>query len=102
MSKQIVTAELSEELVLFLTQEGYSHIFSIGEFSANNVPGQNTDDYLLLPLKPDDVRLKFEEADQLINPIESDEVKEMAVGVDAIRFLIEVPADLYHKYLNIN
>jgi hypothetical protein len=102
MSNQTLKAELSEELVLFLQQKGYSHILSLGGNKSENGPDGGTDDYYLLALKSEDLGVKFEEADSLINPIDSDDVKTMAVGVPAIRFLIEIPESLYHQYLNIN
>ena len=102
MSNQILKAELSEELVLFLQQQGYSHILSLGGNESENGPDGGADDYHLLALRSDDLRVKFREPDSLINPIDSDDVKTMAVGVPAIRFLIEIPESLYQQYLNIN
>ncbi len=101
MSSETLKAELSEELLLFLQQEGYSHILSLGDAETENGPDGGTDDYFLLPLKQDDMRLHFEEAEYLINPIMSQDVLIMAQGVDALRFLIEIPVHLYNRYLNI-
>lgn len=99
MNTKTIVAELSEELILFLKSEGYTHILSMGDAFTNNEADHHVDDYYLLPLLPDDPLLKAEASDQLINPMESDEIKEMAAGVDSIRFLIEIPDDLYLKYL---
>jgi hypothetical protein len=102
MSIQTLKAELSEELVLFLQQQGFSHIMSLGDDRSENGPDGGIDDYNLLALKADDPWLKVEESHSLINPIDSDDVKTMAEGVDSIRFLIEIPQPLYQQYLNIN
>lgn len=101
MNKETLKAELSEELLLFLQQQGYSHILSIGADQTENGPDGGTDDYYLLPLTYNDNRIKLKETDDLINPIISQEVLTMAQGVDALRFLIEVPVALYDRYLNI-
>ncbi|NCU05139.1 MAG: hypothetical protein GXC73_14255 [Chitinophagaceae bacterium] len=102
MSTETLKAELSEELVLFLQQQGYSHILSLGDEHTEYGTDGGKDDYHLLPLKPHDVENSFEEAEYIINPISAEEVQTMAQGVDAIRFLIEIPVDLYSQYLNIN
>lgn len=100
MNNETLKAELSEELLLFLQQEGYSHILSLVDDQVSN--DQQVDDYFLMPLTKEEVDNNFEETEHIINPINSNEVQNMAQGVDAIRFLIEIPVELYNRYLNIN
>jgi hypothetical protein len=57
------------------------------------------DNYWLEPLKPDDPRLKFEEADHIINFIEESDVIDMAHGDEFIRFLILIPKEVWNAYV---
>ena len=99
MNTKTIYVELSEELVYFLKLQSYSHILSMGDAFANNEADHHAEDYYLLPLLPNDPLLKVEESEQLIHAIESGEVKEMAAGIDAIRFLVEISEDMYLRYL---
>lgn len=95
-------AELSKELLLFLQQRGYSHILSIGATETEFGPEGGRDEYKLLPLKLDDPRLVYEETDYIISPIMSQEVNEMAEGVDFICFMIDVPVEDYEYYIKLS
>lgn len=99
MSDQTLKAELSEELVLFLQQQGYSHILQVEDGHIQYSSGADTDDYHLLPLKPNDIRVISKEFEFFIFPIHSDEIQLMSEGVDALRFLIELPVNVYNQYL---
>ena len=91
-------AEFDLQLNNFLIEQGYSHIWCSG---INN-PNSNsiaTEDYFLIPLLPNDPRINYETAtDQCLN-INSLNVQDMAIGADAIRFLIQIPQETYLKYL---
>ena len=55
--------------------------------TANN----ETDDYLLEPIRPDDNRLISEEINLMIDDIHSTDVLDMAEGENALRFVVELP-----------
>lgn len=92
--------ELSTELLSFLEQIGYTHILSVGAAQTEFGTDGDTDDYHLIPLKPDDPRLSYQETDYIVSAINSSDVKEMAEGVEFIRFMIEVPLSEFELFLN--
>ncbi len=92
--------EFSRELHLYLMEQGYTHILCLGVSAADETEDDDYyDDYRLRPLKQDDPRLQFEEADYIIEPIGSNEVYEMSGGDEFIRFIIELPVDVLEQYL---
>lgn len=95
MRTSVIQAELSNGLLDFLKQRGYTHILSVGVAGTEYGPDGGEDDFYLLPLKPDDPRLQYEEADLIIAAIDSLDVREMAKGVDLIRFIITIPEKEY-------
>lgn len=101
MTTSTTKAEFSKELLQFLKKQGYTHILSVGAKPEEHGPDGHYDDYNLLPLKPNDLRLQFEETDHIIAAMESEDVQIMANGVDAIRFLIEIPLIEYEKFLKL-
>jgi hypothetical protein len=94
-------AVFSKELLQFLKKQGYTHILSVGDKPTEHGPDGHYDDYNLVPLKPGDLRLQFEETDHIIATVESEDVHTMANGVDAIRFLIEIPLIEYEQFLTL-
>lgn len=98
MSAEIMNAEFTNNLHRFLMEEGYTYILSLG--AVNNTIEDNRDDYRLQALKSDDPRLSFEEADYIIERIESSDVLDMVHGDPFIRFLVELPIVDYEKYLH--
>lgn len=98
MKAESKLVEFTPATVDFLWEKGYTHIFSRGAANTNNGPDGGEDDYYLLPIRPGDLRHQFEEAEFIISSIDSQEVKDMAYGVDFIRFLIELPIEEYQEY----
>lgn len=100
MSAVTIKAELSTPITAFLERKGYSHLLCSGEDKKSSLPDSEPVDYLLVPLKATDSRIGYEETDQLILPIQSPDVTDMAAGIDAVRFLIEIPVSDYEEYLS--
>lgn len=100
MTIKIQRTELSIELLSFLEQKGYSHILSAGAAATELGPDGGTDDYRLIAVKPNDPRLQYEETDYIISAINSNEAKDMAAGIEFIRFMIEVPLSELAQFLN--
>jgi hypothetical protein len=95
----ITVAEFDFHLINFLIQEGYTHIWNTG-ITNPNPTSIATEDYLLIPLLPSDPRINYEEAQGKCLKINSLDVEDMAIGADAIRFIIQLPTDKYLKYLS--
>ncbi len=90
-------AAFTKQLHAFLVEKGYTHMYSIG---IRPKPGEleENEDYILLPLKPGDPRLTYEETDRIINEINDHEVMDMAGGDEFIRFYVEMPMEEYDNY----
>jgi len=90
LAAMTIITELTAGLLEFLIRQGYSHLYSFGIFAE----GDNMDEsenFLLIPLKPGDPRLQFEEGDKVIDEITSAEVYEMVKGDPFITFFVELP-----------
>lgn len=90
-------AEFTRQLHSFLIEQGYTHIYSLG---IRPKPGEVEDgeDYLLIPLKPNDPRLQYQETNTHIDPINSPDIIEMTDGDEFISFYIEIPMEEYDYY----
>jgi len=99
MTIALTQTEFNKDLLAFLQEMGYSHILSLGAAPAENAPEGYRDDYRLTPLKPDDPRLNFEELDLMIEPIQANDVKDMAAADEFIRFIIEMPVTDFELYI---
>lgn len=91
-------AEFDLQLNNFLIQKGFTHIWcsGINNPKANSIEIQ---DYLIIPLQPNDPRINSETASDQCLEITSLEVQEMAMGADTIRFLIQLENETYLNYL---
>lgn len=76
--------EFNKELQQKLIQQGYTHMLCVG------VLDKETEDYILIPLKAEDPRMKYEETDLLIEPMQSHDVNDMAAGDEFITFYVEL------------
>lgn len=93
-----VAAELSIDLINFLGKNDYSHIFCSGILDPKP-DSIETEDYILIPLKATDPRLKNTiEVEKCIS-INSSDVEDMALGTSGIRFIIQIPQNLYYNFL---
>ena len=99
----MVNAEFTEELRIFLLNSGYRWLKSTGDVVRNKEEQDDLVDFYLQPLhsianyKDDDISLHG------ITLMDEMDAVDMAKGVDLVRFLIELPEDLYFDYLgNIN
>jgi len=79
--------EFNSEVWKNLKKEGYTHIYRRG---IKNESDENDNDYILVPLKPTDIRIRFEESDLMIHPIDSSDITDMLSGDPFIRFMIEL------------
>lgn len=82
----------------FLVQEGYTHIYCKGI-----VPEQDeleeSENYYLIPLKPADSRLQYQETDMMIEEINSTDILDMADGDEFISFFLELSANDYDLFV---
>ena len=90
--------EFTEDVKQFLIWLGYSHILSIGAEDTENGADGGTDNYWLEPIKPTDPRLTYEEADHILQSIYSNDVMDMAMGVNFICFMMKIPESEYEIY----
>jgi hypothetical protein len=91
----------TRELHAFLITDGFSHIYDIGiRENAFVSEGEENETYILIPLKPDDKRLYYEETDMYIEEITNSDVFDMAAGVEFIDFVAELSTVVIEKYLN--
>lgn len=100
MSNTITYVPLKKELVTFLWENGYSHFLSKGIIKSN-YEADDSDDYILLPIKPGDLRHQFEEAELIISHFDSLDVQDMLLGTDGISFKVELSNDEFEKYQQI-
>lgn len=80
--------EFTRELLTELKRKGYTHIYSRGIQNEND---ENDNDFILVPLKPNDPRIKYEETDFNIQEIDSSDIQDMVHGDPFINFVIELP-----------
>ena len=102
MSSTTIQTAFTKELLWFLESQGYTHILSLGADATENTPAGGQDNYRLLPLKPGDPRLSYEETDYIIEPIDGNDVIDMAAGDEFICFMIEVPIQEFTIFKKIN
>lgn len=90
-------ALFTRKLHSFLIDQGYTHIYSLG---IRPKPGkiEEVEDYILVPLKPGDVRLTYQETDMHIEEINSPDVIEMLGGDEFISFFVEMPMEEYDYF----
>lgn len=90
-------AAFTKHLHYYLVERGYTHMYSIG---VRTKPGEaeENEDYILVPLKPGDPRLSYEETDSIINGINDHDVMDMTEGDEFIRFYVEIPMEEYDQY----
>jgi hypothetical protein len=100
MKGQII---FTKELHKFLIQEGFTHVYNMGvRDNAFIADGEENETYIVVPLKPDDGRLLFQEADMHIEVISHHETIDMAAGDEFITFVAELPLVVIEKYLKSN
>jgi len=95
-----IEVNFTKDLLDYLQSIGYTHIISHG--TGYKEEKAETDDYLLEPLKPGDIRLKAEETSYHIDLISDIDVKEMAAGDEFITFLITLPVKVYEEFLKVS
>lgn len=90
-------ARFTRALHAFLIQQGYSYIYSKGIIAK---PGEmeEAEDYILIPLKPGDPRLQYQETDMHIDEINSPDILEMLGGDEFISFFVEMPVTEYDYF----
>jgi len=89
---ETIRVPFSRELRSFLTEIGYSHIYSFGiVIEPNEIEDSET--YLLIPLRPGDPRILYEETDKIVEELSSNDVFDMADGDEFISFVLELPED---------
>lgn len=94
----IKTLEFNRELLQLLKDSGYTHIYNMG--IRINIWEADSEDYVLVPLKPDDARLQYEETEMMIEDINSSDVYDMADGDPFITFLLDMPEHEYEQMIN--
>lgn len=101
MNDENMDAVFNRPLRDFLESRGYSHIISVGVDITDQLDTaqKETDIFWLEPIKPDDPRLNYEEAEHLIQAINDSDVFDMAGGVDAISFMVKIPVVEYNDYV---
>ena len=103
MKDNIIDAEFTAPVKAFLTGKGYSHIIALGieprEMNDAQEPETTKENYWLEAIKPDDPRLGYQDAEQVMYEINDQEIEEMATGKDEIQYIIKVQADEYNDYL---
>ncbi len=88
--------EFTPEFYHYLKSKGYSHLYSTGNVVPEGAP--DNEDYILVPLLPGDARIHYEETDAIVNPIDSDEVKDMLSGDEFISFYIELQKEEFSAF----
>jgi hypothetical protein len=86
----------SPELYEYLKVKGYSHFYAIGNRIAEGQPDH--EDYVLVPLLPDDPRINYEESDVIIYEIDADDVKDMIQGDEFINFYVELSMEVFSEF----
>ena len=103
MKDDMIDTEFTLPVKEFLNESGYSHIIALGieprEMNDAQEPETDKENYWLEPIKPDDPRLGYKEADHIVYEIDDPEVAEMSAGKDEIQYMIKVPAEDYNDYL---
>ena len=94
----MIITEFTRQLHSFLIVNGYTHIFNLGIRPASD-QSEDSEDFILIPLKPDDPRLTYEEIDTVIEEINNNEVFDMADGDEFISFSVEIPKSEYENFL---
>jgi hypothetical protein len=92
--------EFTRELYNYLIKKGYSHLYSIGNIVREGEP--DNEDYVLVPLQPEDPRIHYEETDAIVNAIESDEVRDMVGGDEFITFYIELSEEDFADFKKLS
>lgn len=103
MKDNCIDVQFTKPLHEFLISRGFTHLLSLGtnpkELDDAGEPETGKENYWLEPLREDDPRLKYQETEQLIQPIKESDVYDMADGQDGARFMITVPIEHYELYL---
>lgn len=84
------------ELYEYLKSKGYSHLYAIGNRIAEGQ--EDHEDYILIPLMPEDPRIHFGETDAIIYAINEYDVKDMVQGDAFIDFYIEMTPEAFEAY----
>jgi hypothetical protein len=97
-------AVLTPALHAFLQQLGYSHLLSQGvlpprtERSLEETQHDEEEgDFMLIPLRPGDLRISNPEADQAVDALDSEAVQDMLQGDVFLQFLVELPDEEYAR-----
>lgn len=98
----VTRKELTKELLQFLQSRGYTHILSLGVTGVELGADGGSSEYLLVPVKENDPRLKYEETDHIISAIDSDDAKDMAAGVEFITFMIDIPVNDFEAFVKLH
>ena len=93
-----IKAPLTQELHQFLMGNGYTHMNILGA-SDESPKGNAKFDFVLLPLKKDDIALLQYSHDTFIEEIGSDEIMEMLAGDELMNFVVELPVVEYETFL---
>lgn len=96
MNSTLIQVEFSKQLIFFLKKKGYTHLLEKGV--SQTAPDSERDDYVIVPLKNDDARIQYEELNYIVDTIDSNDVLEMASGDEFIKFVVELPINVYQEF----
>lgn len=88
----------NRSLLTFLKERGYTHIYNVGIITDPET-GEDSETYLLIPLKANDPKVFYEEINNIVEEIESNDVYDMADGDEFITFLLEIKTTEYEMYI---
>lgn len=95
---QKISIIFTRSLLAFLKETGYTHIYNFGIVTELENE-KDSETYLLIPLKPGDSRIFYEELNNIVEEIESNDVYDMADGDEFITFLLEMKTTEYEIYI---
>lgn len=79
----------------YLLTQKYTHTYNRG----HEIDDKDSNDYFIIPLKEEDLQF-YDKNNPAIDLMGSDDMYEMADGIEFINFIILVPATVYENFLN--
>jgi hypothetical protein len=98
---QKIRPVFSRPLLSALKENGYTHIYNFGIISEHD-GDEDSETYLLIPMKANDPRIFYEEINNIVEEIGSNDVYDMADGDEFITFLLEMDTAEYEMYIQKN
>lgn len=96
--ERTIKVSFDKEIQNFLVSKQYTHVLNKGHKTEES----EDNDYYIVPLKKEDLDLLPYKNDPAIDLINSNDVCDMAGGIEFINFIIEVPLSEYEQYLSLN